>query len=376
MFKYISVFLFTFLCWSCSQQTERTGANTNSQIIKLSYAKRFTIKKEKDYTVLELFGNKQNNDVTATFILYKNQKPDYNKEAFFVKTPVKRVASMSSIYTTMIEKLNELKSVIAIDNIDYYNNASVQTLVEQHKITELSKGPHIEVEKTLALNPDLLLTFGMGNPKNDVDAKLLQANLPIAISLDHLEETPLARYEWIKFIACFFDKEAVADSLFKKVETHYKELKTLTEQSTIKPKVLTEMKYGDVWHVPGGKSFISNLLRDAGANYIWKDDNQTGSITLSFENVYAKAKDCDVWINMYNVNSKKELTSYDERYSLFKAFKEDKLFNNNKIQNSKGFSNYWEEGISNPDEALADLIYIFHPDLLPNHQFTFYKKIE
>ena len=376
MYKLI-IAIWLVLCFSsCSTNTNNQQNNNNTTSVTLSYAKRFTIKKEKDYTVLELLGNKTNTEVTATFILYKGKKPSYNKEAFYVKTPVQRVACMSSIYTTMIEKLNSLNTIVAIDNVDYYNNKLVQDAVQQNKIVELSKGPHIEVEKTLTLKPDLLLTFGMGNPKNDVDVKLIQANLPIAISLDHLEETPLARYEWIKFIACFFNKETIADSIFKSVETHYNELKALTKNVDSKPKVLTEMKYGDVWYVPAGNSFISHLIADAGASYLWEDDHKTGSLPLSFENVYVKAKDCDVWINMYNINSKKELSSHDERYELFKAFKEDKLYNNNKIQNSKGFSYYWENGISNPDEVLADLIYIFHPALLPNHQFKFYKKIE
>lgn len=377
MIKYSIVVVLSILFSACSQQTEHQQTEQETaQLVNLSYAKRFNIKKVKDYTVLEILGNKDNTNVTASFVLYKNEKPDYVKEAYYVKIPVTRVASMSSIYTTMIEKLNSLNSIVAIDNVDYYNNEAVQNLVKQQKIVELSKGPHIEVEKTLALKPDLLLTFGMGNPKNDIDTKLLQANIPIAISLDHLEETPLARFEWLKFFACFYDKESYADSLFKVTEVNYNAIKSLTQKATTKPTVLTEMKYGDVWHVPGGKSFISHLIADAGGNYLWADNNKTGSLPQSFENVYAKAKDCDFWINTYNINSKKELVSYDERYALFKAFKEDKIYNNNKTQNSKGFSNYWENGVSNPDYVLADLIYIFHPELMKEYRFMFYKKVE
>ena len=121
---------------------------------------------------------------------------------------------------------------------------------------------------------------------------------------------------------------------------------------------------------------MAHLINDAGGDYFWKDDNKTGSTPLSFEMVYAKAKDCDVWINMYNVNSKKELLAYEERYSLFKACKEGHLYNNNKVQNALGYSNYWETGITNPDEVLADLIAVFWPELMPAHEFVFYKKIE
>lgn len=374
--KIIIPFLFIFIFVRCITDTENKQPTKTTNSIPLSYAKRFAVKKSNDFTILELLGNKNNAEVTVTFVLYKNQKPDYGKEAYYIKTPVSRVASMSSIYTAMLEKLHCEQTIVAIDNVNYYTSSFIQNKVKENKIIELSKGPNIEVEKTLALNPDLFLTFGMGNPKADVDKKLVQSTLPIAISIDHLEETPLARAEWVKFFSYFFNKESLADSLFIETVKKYNALKSLTKDSKLKPTVLTEIKYGDAWYVPSGKSYIANLINDAGGDYFWKDDNKTGSTPLSFEIVYTKAKECDFWINLYNINSKKELLSYDERYGLFKACKENKLYNNNKVQNALGYSNYWETGITNPDEILADLIYIFSPALLPDHEFKFYKKIE
>jgi iron complex transport system substrate-binding protein len=377
MLHKIYIPLLTLLLFvGCHTATENKEVDEIPVSVPLSYAKRFAIKKTSSYTVLELLGDKSSTDVTATFILYKGEKPAYGKDALYIKTPVKRVASMSSIYTTMLIKMDCQQSIIAIDNVDYYTNEFIHYKVRDSGMAELSKGPNVDIEKTISIQPDLFLTFGMGNPKKDVDEKLVQANIPVAISLDHLEETPLARAEWIKFLACFFDKEAMADSVFKHTETHYNTLKALTANISKKPTVLTEIKYGDAWYVPSGKSYMAHLIADAGGDYFWKDDAKTGSTPLSFEMVYAKAKDCDVWINMYNVNSKKELSAFDERYDLFKAAKEGRLYNNNKVQNALGYSNYWETGITNPDEVLADLIAILCPELLPGHEFKFYKKIE
>ena len=375
---------------SCNTDTKNTFSESNQSktsttlaqgvaeetTIPLSYAKRFSIKKEQNATVLELYGNKGDSAITATFVLYSTQKPTNHPTAYFIKTPVTKVASMSSIYTSMLLKLGVEKTIVAIDNVDYYNNLFIQQSVENHSIIELSKGPTMNVEQTIALNPDLILTFGMGNPSADVDKKIQQANIPIAVSLDHLEETPLARAEWIKFFACFFNKERLADSLFAQTEEKYLALKKLSLQQPTKPTVLTELKYGDTWYVPGGNSYVANLLADAGASYFWSNEKQTGSIPLSFESVYAKAKDCDIWLNLYQVNTKKELLSYDQRYRLFNAYKKNKLYNNNKIRNAKGFSNYWESGIVNPDGVLADLISIITPTLLPNHSLLYYKQIE
>jgi len=375
---YLKIFLyiiFSVLLIACSPAPE-TKTNDSLVNIPLSYAKRFAIKKSANYTVLELLGDKNNNNITATFVLYQAEKPDYDKNAYYIKTPVKRIASMSSIYTAMLTKLNCQEKIVAIDNVDYYTNPYIQEQTKKGTIIELSKGPTLDLEKTLALNPDLFLTFGMGSPKDDVDKKLAQSHIPIAVSIDHLEETPLARAEWIKFFSYFLNKEAMADSVFKITEQKYNDLKTLAQQTTKKPSVLTEIKYGDAWYIPAGKSFIAHLIHDAGGDYFWKEDSKTGSSAQSFETVYAKAKDCDIWINLYNLNSKKELLSYDERYGLFKACQNNQLYNNNKTQNALGYSNYWETGITNPEDVLADLIAIFSPSLMPSHAFTFYKKLE
>ena len=363
---------------SCQGDRPKTDTTQAAPVVKdsLKYAKRFSITHEKGITVLEIYGNKDNRNVTSYFVLYKDKKPIYSVDAYYVKVPVKRVASMSSVYSLMLMALGEANSIAAIDNSEYYTNSFIQQQVNAGKIAELSKGPNIEVEKTMALKPDLLLTFGMGDPRADLDNKLLQAQIPVAISLDHLEETPLARAEWIKFYACFFGKERMADSLFNVSEKKYLELKALVKDTNKKPTVLTEIKYGDTWYVPSGISYMANLIADAGGDYFWKDDRKTGSTPLSFEMVYAKAKDCDVWINTYNLNSKKELLAYDQRYGLFKAFKENRVYNNNKVQNAKGYSNYWETAMLHPEEVLADLIAVLYPDRLPGHVFTYYKKLE
>jgi iron complex transport system substrate-binding protein len=346
----------------------------------LHYAKRFASATGENFKVFYLFGDRNSQDTTAAFILYKtgHQKPEgFKKNSFYIEVPVQRVACLSSIYAAMMTRLNLDEKIVAIDNIDYYNNPDILRKTEEGKIKELAKGPEMNVEQTLILKPDLVLTFGMGYPEKDVNPKILSSGVPVAISLDHLEETPLARAEWIKFIAAFFGQERQADSLFRMTEQRYNNLRALTDTVSIKPTVLTEIKYGEAWYVPGGKSFMAHFIKDAGGDYIWKDENRAGSVPLSFEAVYAKAKDAEYWVNLFiNLNTKKELLSYDERYNMFKAFKLGNLYNNNKIANSKGYSDYWENGISNPDELLQDLIKIFHPHLLPQHQLKYYKKIE
>ncbi len=384
--KYIFLFscaifsgIYFFTSCSSSVTKKKQTLNTETKILSLSYAKRFGAAMVNGYKTLYLFGNRNSNDTTAVFILYpKNEKkPNLDPNAFYVGIPVAKVACLSSVYVNMLQKLDLLQTICAVDNVDYYNNPYIIDGVAKNTIKEIAKGPEINAEQTLLLKPDLLLTFGMGNPKKDVNEKVINAGIPAAVTLDHLEETPLARAEWIKFIASFFDKNALADSLFKLTENNYLQLRAMVDTVRTKPTVFTEMKYSDAWYVPGGESFMAHLLKDAGSDYIWKDEKKTGSIPLNFESVYTKAKDADYWLNLFiTVNSKKDLLGFEERYNLFSAFKKGNIYNNNRTVNAKGYSIYWEEGICNPDELLRDLIFIFHPAQLPQHSLKYYKKIE
>ena len=370
-------FLFLFSCSEENKETKSLSITLNK--VPLKYAKRFSIYSGENQKVIYLFGSSESNDTTAAFVLYTDSlaKFEEGNNMFPVKVPVKNIACMSSVYAAMLTKLNLQEKIIAVDNVDYYNNQFIIDGVTSRKIQEIGKGPQVSVEQTLILKPDLLLMFGMGNPKKDADEKILNSGIPVAITLDHLEEHPLARAEWIKFIAAFFNEEKLADYLFNITEKNYLNLKSLADTVKYKPSVLTEIKYADAWYVPGGKSFMAHFLEDAGADYIWKNENKSGSIPLNFEDVYLKAKDADFWINFFiNVNSKKDLLSFDERYNLFKPYKSGNLFNNTKRVNGKGYSDYYESGMSNPDELLQDFIKIFHPHLLPGHQLKYYKKIE
>lgn len=380
--KIIFFVLTTWFFLSCAPAETKTTPEVSNVVLTnnypIKYAKRFSISERENFKALFLFGNKDANDTTSVFILYSGvSKPAVNfKNAYYVKVPVNNIASMSSVYGAMLSKLNLIDKIVAIESVDYYNNEKIIAGVKSGKILEIAKGPEMNVEQTLMLHPELILMFGMGDPKQDVSQKIIDSKIPVAISLDHLEEHPLARAEWIKFIAAFFNKEQLADSLFNCTEQNYNLLVSVCDTIRTAPTVLTEIKYADAWYVPGGKSFMAHILKDAKADYLWKDENKAGSIPLSFEQVYSKAKNADYWLNLFiNINSKKELIAYDTRYNLFKAYKEGNLFNNNKKVNGNGYSDYWETGMANPDELLKDLIKIIHPILLPQHELKYYKKI-
>lgn len=319
----------------------------------------------KNFKVVYVFGNRNTTDTTATFVICRDSAmfPVVPPGAILIQSPCKSIAALSSIYATVFCELGCLHQVTAIDNIDYVNNPQLIAKFQKGGLKELARMPQVDIEQTVVLKPEIIFMFGMGDAEKDLDKRLEQTKIPVAISVDHLEGSPLARAEWIRFFAAFVDKDRQADSIFKDVERRYFELKRRAANAASKPTVFTEIKFGDTWYMPGGKSFMAQLLSDAGADYLWKDDEKEGSIPLSFEQVYAKAREADYWLNLSTLKTKKELLAFEARYAEFNAFKKGNLFNNTKHTNSFGYSSYWETGMIHPDRILSDLILIFHPEL-------------
>jgi iron complex transport system substrate-binding protein len=365
---YFIVFTGFFLLAGCSNPPEKKEDRpaTRASTSLLKYARRFALEPKGTLTLVYVFGNKlKPGDTTATYAIGSDspEVAGLARHTVFIKKPCKKIAALSSIYANIIYDLGNLNELVAIDNLDYVVNPQIIAKYRRGELKELAKGPVTDLEQTIALSPDIVFTFGMGEPGRDVNPKLLQSGIPVAVSIDHLEESPLARAEWIKFYAAFTGREKLADSLFAATEKNYLALTALAKQASRQPLVFTEMKYGDTWYVPGGKSYVAQLLKDAGADYVWKDDANAGSLPLSFEQVYAKARLADFWLNPSMVKTRSELLSYEPRYAEFKAFKTSSIYNNNKVANDKGYSTYWETGMTYPNRILGDLIRIFHPEL-------------
>jgi iron complex transport system substrate-binding protein len=369
------------LLFSCGNGKQNSAArySVHAEAQHQQYAKKFFIRHESDAVVLHLFGNRNNIlDTTASFVLIRDtvRATGYPSHYRHIKIPCKKIAALSSIYASMFCELGKMDAIVAVDNMDYVINKSLRNKHSATPLKELAKGPQIDLEQTVALQPDIVFTYGMGHGEELTD-KLLSTKIPIAVSVDHLEETPLARAEWIRFFAAFVDKEKEADSIFAQVKNNYLRLTGSVATAKEKPSVFSEVKFGDVWYMPGGKSYVAQLLSDAGANYLWSADERSGSLPLSFEQVYARAVNAEYWINLSMVNSKRELLGHDARYSQFKAFRSGNLYNNNLVTNEKGYSIYWETGMYHPDRILSDLIRIFHPEMTGlGNDLYYYRQIK
>lgn len=369
--------LFLLLFASCKvDKTEEKINNINgTDTINIKYAKGFKVYK-KDYLTYALdILIPGENQIIYSYKLTKS-KTNYSNKKHLIPIPAKTTIPLSSIYLGYLNSLGLANRIVAVSKFDYVNTTPIREMIKDKKIEEVGELTSLNMEKVISLHPNIIFSYGSDNSVNDIPAKLSSTEIPIIITTEQFENSPLARAEWIKFIALFFDKLELADSLFNQIEKEYLKIKSMASNTDYKPTVFTGIRYGDAWPVAGGQSYIAQILKDAGSNYLWQDDVHSRVSMLSFESVYAKSVNADYWLNTGSFHSITELVSADTRYNTFNATKTQNIYNNNKRENEFGGDDFFESGPVQPHIILKDLVKIFHPELLPEYELYYYRQLK
>ncbi|HWY38733.1 MAG TPA: ABC transporter substrate-binding protein [Bacteroidia bacterium] len=369
------LFFLVISFFSCQNKRKKESAFALNAPEKNLYASYFKIYRQSNFSLLVTYLNVDKTD-SAVYVLYGQEKPEIDFPACYVQTPSRKVACLSSVFVGYLDKLDVLNTVIAVDNGDFISNSFIQQQIEGNQVKQISKNGELNMEETLMSEVHIIFTNPSGNAKKDFDKRLLDIGIIPVVCADYYENHPLGRAEWVKAMALFFDRQNKADSIFNKVKENYLALKNSTDTCKYRPTVFTELKTNDVWYVAGGKSSLAQLLNDAGADYVWKDNDKIATTALNMEQVIQKALGADYWINLHLCNTANDLLNMDNRYGEFNAFKKRNLYNNNALLNKTGGNAYWESGLCNPDEILRDLVKIFHPNLQPDRQLKYYKQLK
>ena len=354
-----------------------SGLATASETTELTYAENLQIEHFPTHRLLTVKNiNRHSKERFEYALVPKGQTvPKLPKGTLVVRTPVERVVVMATTFIGYIDTLGLHDTLVGVATPGFINNTEVHKRIDAGHIKSVQTGQSLDMESMLLLRPDLILTSSTGNPRFDVHPQLARSGLPIVLSASYMEAHPLARAEWIKFIAAFFDQGDEADAVFQGVEQRYHQLVAETKDIHPRPTVFCSTPYAGAWHVPGGRSYMAKALADAGADYLWADDTTAGGVPLDFERVFFKAANADIWLNPSSYRDLHSLFQADQRFKRFKAAKSGEVYNNSKQFNATGGNNIWERGIVHPDEVLADMIKVFHPDLAKDHTFIYYEQL-
>lgn len=285
-----------------------------------------------------------------------------------LEVPIRSVICMTSLQLSNFIKLDELDCVVGITSTRHLFNEDMNQRLKDGRTHKIGIEGNFDNEVIIGVNPDVILISPF--KRGGYDA-LKEVGIPLIPHLGYKEMTPLGQAEWIKFVGLLIGQTEKANRLFTEIETKYNQLKELTEKVTERPVVFSGELRGGNWYAVGGKSFLAQLFKDAGADYFLPDDEHSGGVTLDFETVYSQAAKAQYWriVNSYQGTfSYEALKEEDGRYADFDAFK-----NKGVVYCNMREVPFYESMPTHPEVVLSDLIKVFHPQLLPDdYEPTFY----
>lgn len=288
-----------------------------------------------------------------------------------VEVPVQKTIAMTLLQLSNFTALDAIDKLSAITSTKNLFNKDILSRVEDGRLQKIGHEGNFDQEMIMAANPDVI--FISPFKKGGYDA-IKETGITLVPHLGYKELVPLGQAEWIKFIGMFIGKEKYANEVFSQIEKNYLDMKALAENTQTRPTVFSGEMHSGNWYAVGGKNHLAQIFRDAGADYVIKDEN-TGGVNIEFEKMYASCAKADYWriLNSFSGDfSYDALKKAEPRNVLFDAFKNKKVIYCNMKQTP-----YYELAPVHPDLLLKDFIAIFHPELVEEgYEPTFYRLLK
>lgn len=322
--------------------------------------------KEGDATMAKLAGQAHGEGKAAATLGVKTDT---------VRTPLESNLVFTAPHCQLLTELGCQNAITGVCDKDYINIPDIKSRAQAdakvaHPIMDCGSSMQPDIERIIALHPEALLISPFEN--NGGYGKLDKLRIPIIETADYMETSPLGRAEWIKLYGLLLSSSK-ADSLFSAIEKEYLQLKAEAAKLPLGLSILTERKTGNVWYVPGGKSTMGILLRDAHAKYIFADDQHSGSLSMSPEQIIAKGNQVDVWAFKYfggNALTKQDLLAEYQGYQALKAFQSGNIY-----ETDTSCEPYFELTSFHPEILLREFIILSHPEAGDKFgKLRFYKK--
>lgn len=365
-----SVLFALLLLTSCNNKVAKEENKQNSDT-QIAEAQLLFIEHANGYTKIDIKDPWNNGNTLHTYLLVPSNSamPPQLPSGTVVRTPVKNVLVYSSVHSSVLRELGAGDAVRGVCDSQYFNDSIISAGLNDGTIIDCGNSMNPTVEKVIEMSPDAILL----SPYQDATyGQITKLNVPIIECADYMEFTPLGRAEWIKFYGELIGKRALADSIYNSVVEQYNGVKESVKDKKIEhPLVLTENVISGVWNVPGGNSYMAQFIKDAGGNYPWADDKNTGSLTLDFNQVLAKAQAADIWlIKSPYIHSLAELKSSYSLNDQFKAFKTGNVY-----VCDTNTSHFFDRFPFHPEVLLKEYFKVFHPEVDFAHDLQFFKKV-
>lgn len=371
---FLTLFIVVAFLASCKGSHASSSAEGEGEVLPMKYAENLTVREFPDFTEVTVRNPWDTLKTLQKYILVERDSamPAGLPEGTIIKVPVTNALVYSTVHNSLITELGAMDAIGGICNSKYVNGKELQARLASGHIVDCGVSLSPDLEKIIKLKPQVIMLSPFEN--NDKYAKVGELGIPIIECADYMETSPLGRAEWVRFYGMLFGKQDVADKMFAETESNYLKLKQIANGLAIKPKVIIDQRYGQVWNVPGGVSTMGRLIEDAGGINPFASYEQSGSVPLAPEKVLAEAHDADIWFVRYNQEKDKSLRELGNDApvnSQFKAFKGGRVYGCN-----TRYVNFYEETPFHPDRILEDMVHIMHPGLSSSAPVRYYSLMQ
>ncbi len=359
--------IFILFFFGCTEPKPKQYAQQDgSGEVKIEYARGLLISKNGDGFEVTVRNPQDTSEILGNYSLVS--KSDSGEHAIHI--PIESAALSSTTFVAFFDVIEQVDRISGVTFTDRVMNANLLQNISKGKVRELTSGGEIDFEKVLDVNPDLFMAYAKDE---GTFSRIEKQGIKAVMNMEYMESTPLGRAEWIKFAGCLTGKLDEATTKFDSIASAYHALKQKAE-SQERPEVFTGSRYKDHWYAPGRDSYIATYIRDAGAEYTFNEIEGRASAELDMESVLVSVSDADFWgmvVSQEKPYTMDQLLEIDPMYTRIKAVKDSSVFVCNAAK-----SDYFGDAVMQPHIILADLVSVFHPELLPDHEPVFFSRIK
>ncbi|MXW09471.1 MAG: ABC transporter substrate-binding protein [Gammaproteobacteria bacterium] len=382
--------------WGCAEDQGADGATVATKAasrapaqMEVRHADHFEVEYFEGFKVVRTRGevaafqsNEDGEPVEDVVVLVpRGQTPDlpaHLSGAYAVETPIRRFALNNDDILALVTELGVRDQLVGVGGLFTYDD-TVRARIGRGEIGQVQYSWHLppDIEVLLDRGPDVTF-MAMDSPHNvPALGRTRDLGLVTAPAFVWAERDALARAEWIKFFAAFFDLETEATRIFDEVEARFLELESLASDATVRPSALWGYHAGDGRWFMAVNNLEARLLASAGVVNPLADLNapvRRAGDEFSHERLLLEGAEAEHWIIGDIHAAELPPAGFLQEFA---AWRDGRLYHNYARSNwDVNAYDWYESAVVRADLALADLVHIFHPQLLPDHELVYFGVFE
>lgn len=346
---------------------------------QVEYAEQFSVTYHGHYKRL-MFKPNVTHEVPEEYLLVQcgTPVPPHAASVRVVTVPAQRFTLTNLAFVSAAVRMGILNNLVGVSSMNGISHPQVIERYKQGKLHEVGTGPHSSVELAIGSETELLFTFYSAWPNYNTHPKLWEAGIRGLPTADHFEKTMLARSEWVKYLALFFNREREAADIFAPAAERYRELQRIAKDAARRPEVLVGWPSGrDIWNLHGARNFFASLIWDAGGRYFWNDNLPYSLVPANLEQVFDDQREARFYVSRsFPAASRAALGEKNAVMPHLRAYSANQIWAPDKNTTLQRRPPWQDQSLDYPDVVLKDFIAMLHPELLTSYEPYYLRKLD